>query len=281
MEGPDQDPDDVHRDIYRTIQESVAVFFRCLFGVKMAASIMVQIFIGLELLCRSIMNQLLRYLAIEVPGFNNDTADLIILFFSNVFESFKVHQTAYKNKQAIRRSPLFVAPRTFLLGRRWEKTYDQRNGHYRLDFKECEFQYVPIVDTLKSLFMDPRFRNVYFNQYHNCEDGVYERFCCGNVFKDSLFFERYPDAILIQLYYDDFTLSCQSKSQPTVQLGGVYFTVQNLPKELNSHIDNIHLCALFHVQDLKNIGQSYNKILAEIVREIASLQTIGIDVGEY
>lgn len=281
-ENPYQDPDEIRVGIYQNIKGMVAAFLKCLIAVKMGSTILVKVFVQLESFCRTIMHQLLLYLDLEIPGFrNSEAAGLIRLFFSNVFEKLKSHRTRYRSNKTLRESPYYVAPRTLYLGRRWDKKYIAATGEYMLYFKHCEFQYVSIIDTLNSLFLDDAFRQAYFHHNHVCVEGILEKFCCGNLFRDSAFFQENPNAIWIQLYYDGFTLSSASKSQPTVNLGAVYFTVQNLSKGLNSHVDNIHLVALFHEQDLKNYGQSYNKILYSIVQEIESLQIDGIDIGEF
>lgn len=172
-----------------------------------------------------------------------------------------------------------MAPISRVLGRRWDLTYNRTTGTYENIYKFCEFQYVPIVKTLEALFQNDDFKRVYFEPNHICEEGVYKGFCCGEIFRNNVFFNQNPNAIRIQLYYDDFSATWGSKSQATLQIGAVYFTIDNLPPHLNSHLENIHLVALFHVCDLLNFGVTFNNILAPIIEDLKYLHDDGIDIG--
>lgn len=77
--------------------------------------------------------------------------------------------TTQKQQNSARVSVLYVAPRTLYLGRRRHKQYIAAIGEYivgRLYFNLCEFQYVSMINTLKSWFIDDQFRYVYFQHNH-------------------------------------------------------------------------------------------------------------------
>ncbi|XP_050988379.1 uncharacterized protein LOC127179124 [Labeo rohita] len=59
------------------------------------------------------------------------------------------------------------------------------------------------------------------------------------------------------------------------KLGGIYFTLRNFPPQFNSSLANIHLCALFHSQDIKTYG--FDSILEPIVNDIKVLESTGIE----
>lgn len=58
------------------------------------------------------------------------------------------------------------------------------------------------------------------------------------------------------------------------KLGAIYFTLRNFPPIFNSSLDNIHLCALFHAQDIKRYG--FNSIIEPLVNDLKVLETEGV-----
>lgn len=264
-------------DIFFKLNIALNLFFKILISNSLSRSLMALIVIELQVLLYALSDLLIAFLKQRIDNFEGtEIGEVIELFFENIINILRKYQTTYLSKQQIQRSGNYVAPAPKLLGRRWDHCYNRITGNYEKVFKICEFQYVSIVETLTNLFKNSSFKDAFFSNSHTCVDGTYEKFCCGEIFKNSEFFQENPNAIRIQIYYDDFTLSSNSKSQPTVKLGGVYFTIENLPRHLNSHIDNIHLIGLFHTQDLKNFGQNYNKILLPIIEDLIHLDNIGI-----
>lgn len=169
------------------------------------------------------------------------------------------------------------------MGDRWDFVYNPITRLYEHKIRVCEFRYVSVKETLETLFEVPEFREVYFrhNQDHHCQEGIYEKFCCGSIYRTSEFYRRNPDALRIQLYYDDFTLSSSSKSQATLKMGALYFTLENIPTYLNSRLENIHLVAIFHAEDIRNFGESFNRVLSPFIQDIIDIHDNGIDIGEY
>lgn len=69
------------------------------------------------------------------------------------------------------------------------------------------------------------------------------------------------------MFYDDFEVANPLGSKRGIQkLGAIYFTLRNFSPKWNSCLANIHLCALFHAQDLKRYG--FSEVLAPVVRDI-------------
>lgn len=95
--------------------------------------------------------------------------------------------------------------------------------------------------------------------------------------KKNELFSSHPKAIQLQLFYDDFeTVNPLGSKTAVHKLGGIYFTLRNLPVHLNSLLENIHLVALFHVADIKQVG--INEVLKPIIHDIQILETEGIPV---
>lgn len=82
----------------------------------------------------------------------------------------------------------------------------------------------------------------------------------------------------MQLYYYDFETTNPLGSETGIhKLGAIYLTLRNLPPHVNSHLENIHLLALFYVSDLKEFG--FDEIWKPIIRDIRTLETEGINVA--
>lgn len=70
---------------------------------------------------------------------------------------------------------------------------------------------------------------------------------------------------------------CQKKGGH--KLGAIYFTLRHFPPIFNSSLINIHLCALFLVQDIKRYG--CNSIREPLVNDLKVLETEGIKIPMF
>lgn len=157
-------------------------------------------------------------------------------------------------------NPHYVPPKTFSVGH--EKT----------------FQYVSILETFDKLFGNKNFRREYFNynKNHRCEEGLYERYCCGRNYRENEFLQRNKNNIQIQIFFDDVQLTSPLKTKPH-KVNAIYMIIRNFPPNLNSKLDNIYLVSLCDSEIVDNYG--CNSILAQLVHDIKILETDGIVVG--
>lgn len=188
-----------------------------------------------------------------------------------------------KRKREIQKNENFVPAQETAIGMQWKYKLNSTKEIPNHFLTQTKYHYVSIVDTLKSLFSNPAFKRNYMdynlNQKHKCSDGVYVDFCCGQIAKECELFQV-PETIMIELYSDDYEVCSALKSKANVHnVTGVYFRIRNLPSEYNSRQEHIHLVALCKVQDLKMEGVSFDDIAKVIIKEIQSLQTEGIDIG--
>lgn len=169
--------------------------------------------------------------------------------------------TRYKRDMQIAKSPYFVAP---------EAESQPQNG---------AFYYVPILKTIRSLFLNENFRKKYFeyNKNHICKDGIFERYCCGDNFKKNDLFQSNPNAIQIQIFFDDFQLTAPLKTK-SIKVCGMYFTIHNFPPEFVSQLQNMYLISLSESTFVVNNG--CNAILERLVRDLKSLETEGILIDD-
>ena len=197
--------------------------------------------------------------------------------FSNIITKFS---TPYKRQTNLNSESSYVSPVSINLGGRWEKKYDNISKFYKNLFVQCTFQYIPLLESLKSIFENESFFKLYFASNCVCEDKLLRNFCYGEAFKTNDFFALNQNAIKLQIFYDDFEVVNPLGSKTTVhKIGAIYFTIANQDFNFNSRLENIHLLALFFVNDLKNEGCNMNNILRPIVKDIKILETAGITVN--
>lgn len=112
---------------------------------------------------------------------------------------------------------------------------------------------------------------------HECTDGIYHDFCCGEIFKKHDVFKD-PLTIQIQLGIDDFDPGDALKSLAGNQkMCGVYFEIRNVHPHFSSKLNTRNLVALAKVTDLKD-NDSRNIISQCIVKDLASLENVGLEL---
>ncbi|XP_035994789.1 uncharacterized protein LOC118563679 [Fundulus heteroclitus] len=172
-----------------------------------------------------------------------------------------------------------VEPVEKVLGTRFDSRRNKTTGTYDQVIVTDKFAYIPILETLKTIFQNPQLSDL-FKPRHVPKEGVYADLRDGNYLKKNPFFSLKKDALQIQLFYDDFETANPLGSKKGIhKLGAMYFTLRNFPPIFNSSLTNIHLCALFHAQDIKRYG--FNLILEPLVRDLKVLETEGFKVNMF
>lgn len=197
-----------------------------------------------------------------------------------VNENMDKYCTSYKRQQFAEANPLYVSPNEYAVGTRWEMVLDKMSGKRYRQSVQSTFQYVSIIDTLKSIFADPNFTKLYmeYNNDHQCQPGVYEKFCCSEVWKT---FGLSKNALLIEIFTDDFEICSVLKSKANLyKTCAVYFQVKNLPSKYLSKLSSIYLVALCNPDDLKQEYTNFNNILDLILKEVKILESDGIVLKE-
>lgn len=193
------------------------------------------------------------------------------------------HDSSYKRDKICQKNPLFVQNEEKGIGMKWVSKPDPIANMARHSFKQTTFQYVPILSTLRSLFLQKEFEKMYFeyNSSHVCSPHKYEKFCCSSIYKKSNFFKDNLCAIQLTIFFDDFD-SCQAqKSKSGInKTSGIYLQVHNVPQEYLSKGSNMYVLALCDTSNMLQDYSSLNDILELIVSEIQILETEGIDINE-
>lgn len=95
-------------------------------------------------------------------------------------------------------------------------------------------------------------------------------------FKNNLFFLEFPNAIRIDLYYDDIEIVNPLGSKKGLnKLGVFYFKIQNFPPMFNSCLQNIYILLICYSWDIKRYG--FKKILGQLINDLKKLE-IGINI---
>lgn len=178
------------------------------------------------------------------------------LSFHQIYNSISKTSSTYlrhKNNQQLK---TYVPPVETAIGIRNEIVNSQslhKPSYEKL--VQSTFQYVPILTTLKTLFASPSFNKQYFSKKnHECTEGIYEDICCGSNIRNNTLFNENPDAVQIELYYDEVEPADPLKSCNGVhKLGQIYMRIRNLPKSFQAKWDQIYLVASFYYQDLHGV----------------------------
>jgi hypothetical protein len=190
-----------------------------------------------------------------------------------IFEiEFTCINSTYKRTKLIEQKSSYVAPVHKSIGLQWTKVKGE------LKLKQNLYSYVPIASTLISLFKNPSFYKTYFDfQIQNCNRDDLDGYRSGENFKKNLLFQNHPDALQLQLYYDDVEIcNCIGSKKKIHKLGGVYLRIMNLPSFCHANLKYTSLVALFKTKDLSHEGVTYDTILEPFIKEVKALETTGL-----
>lgn len=152
-----------------------------------------------------------------------NAVDLLIEIICSHFQSFS---STHKRNKFLMSNNQFVAPVEKAIGTRQEmkKIVNVHGRTIRIPkYIQCTLQYVPILETLKSLFLCEEFASLYFeynqklksNEIGNDGSKLYSCFNSGAAFAKNELFTLHPNSLQLQISIDDFE-PCnplQSKSE--------------------------------------------------------------------
>lgn len=199
----------------------------------------------------------------------------------------KLHQTnsAFKRSKIIETNDFYVSPKEVAIGTRFELKKHKNRKMKIPKLIQSHYEYVSILETIQSLFKCVDFRDMYFEHNNNlqrehiCQPGKYKYACCGSTFKKNELFSRHPQSLQLQVAYDDFEVCNPLASKANRhKVCAVYFTIQNLPKQFLSKLNNIYLICLCNSDDVKMKHTDFNNIWQLILNEIKILETTGISI---
>lgn len=191
----------------------------------------------------------------------------------------------YKRKKLLETNEKYVCPIEKPVGLIWQSKTNPLNSIVDHKLIQTKYSFIPITGTIRSLFLCSAFEEMYIKynleQKHKCQEGVFEDFCCGSVWKKHKVFES-PLSVQIQLAIDDFEpcdpLKSKAGNQKTC---GIYFEIRNIPPEYRSKLDFRFLVALVRSIDLKENEADFDVVAKQIVNDLQKLATDGVVMNQH
>lgn len=228
-------------------------------------------------------SQMIITMITENNGF--DHLEAVKLSSEFVTSALSKYSTSFKRKREIRCDSLYVEPQTKAIGTRTEVIRLKQQDIAIPQLLQCTYQFVSIVDTMKSLFSNAEFRQVYkdFNMSkHICEPGVYRGVCCGSTYQGNTFFKDNPLSMEIMLAGDDVEICNAIGSKATIHKQSMlYMSIRNMPIENSSQLNNIFVVAACNADDLRTKETDFNDIWRQVVQDIRFLEEVGIEVEGF
>ena len=217
----------------------------------------------------SLSNDALRQSLCDLLKSNNIDQSLVTklsgIIDNTMFEqAMEYLNSDFKRKTFITTNFPFVQPVTYSLG---------RNAKNEI----CKYEYVPILETLKVMLGKEDLLSQVLHP-RDSREGILQDFEDGQIFKNNGLFQTSPNALQIDLYYDDFEivnpLGAYKKKH---KLGAFYFVLGNLYPEHRSISYAIQLVILCKSQYLKEFG--FETILQPLLTDLMELEANGIVVN--
>ncbi|GBM02407.1 hypothetical protein AVEN_226427-1 [Araneus ventricosus] len=175
-------------------------------------------------------------------------------------------KTDYLRKKFYKSNFMYVEPIQIYLGR----------NKYR---KHCYAQYVPIKETLKSLFKQEQVYSQLTINHDNLEPGIFSDIVNGSVYRNNALFKNASNAIQILLYQDAFEIvNPLGSARKKHKIVGVYMTLGNVMPHQRLNIDFIQLVLLCKENDLKFFGQE--KLFSKLVSDLKDLENGGFQIND-
>lgn len=244
-------------------------------GSGVANSVVSTIVCDLEELITGLHSQIKHDVLSVIPT-DNHTRSAVEESLGSFENSFIHFNTETKRTKYFHEKWGVVEPIEIILGIRYDTRRNKKTGTYDQVPVKDTFVYIPILETLKFMCRNSNICKL-LGEVNISKADRYEDFCDGSYFKTHPLFSKQQNALQIQLYYDDFETANPLGSKRGVhKIGALYFVLRNLAPKFNSAVMNIHLVALFHVQDLKKYG--FDPILEPLINDIKTLESHGIDL---
>lgn len=219
---------------------------------------------------RDISDNLIRYLRNQIEEREDEENMLDIINNLDLVALFKNTSTFSNQKKFIAKKIPVVDSEEIKLGTRVETT--MKNGIHSIKTIKESFEYIPITRTLESIIRNQNLRFQIDNEPNNTNSESITSFRDTNTYKNSTFFQSHPNAIRINLYYDDIEICNPIGSRSSFhKLAMLYFTIQNFPLQMNSALNNIYILAICYKSDIKKYG--FDAILKPFVDDLKMLES--------
>jgi len=170
----------------------------------------------------------------------------------------------------------YVEPKEYTLGTRLDSRFDKESCSFvqKQVYETC--QYVPVIDVLKLLMSNEKFREVVQSENPN-NKGLISSFVDGQHYRNNAFYHDCDLVLRLLLYYDELEIANPLGSKTGIhKIGAFYYTIQNLPDHLISSLENMHVLLLCYDEDRKKYG--FRKVLTPFLNDLRKLETTGVSI---
>jgi len=153
--------------------------------------------------------------------------------------------TKYKREKYLKESGVFVEPIELVLGTHNESHYISASRCHTASVVQDTMQYIPLEIMLGTILTDPGYAHAIKQQADHCrqtDPEIVDTFLHSKAYEDNPLFVKHPDCLALNLYVDGFETTNVLDSHTGIhKMEGLYVSIQNLPNELQSKLDNIFL----------------------------------------
>ena len=148
---------------------------------------------------------------------------------------------------------------------------------YNSDGVKLIMHYVPIIESLRLLFMNNR-QHVLLGR-HTSECGIFTDICDGSVLQNNCLTGQVEECFKIILYQDSFEIvNPLGSSKRMHKLLAVYYTLANIKPENRSQIDHMQLVLLCKERTVTAVGMQ--RVFGKLVEDVKKMEEIGIEIEE-
>ena len=182
--------------------------------------------------------------------------------------SFNIVRTDYRQKKYLKEKCGLIEPEEVLLGTRCEQYLD-KDKISSLKYVPETLQYMSVKKTIKNVLS--AFSKEFENNALSEKTGIMKDYRDGEQLKKHSLFNKEPNALQLQMYFDEFeTVNPLGSKTKVHKVGGLYMTVKNLPTQINSKLVNIHPIIYCHSQDIKKYG--FKTIFSRVLDDLQDLE---------
>ncbi|KAE8752336.1 hypothetical protein FOCC_FOCC000808 [Frankliniella occidentalis] len=175
----------------------------------------------------------------------------------------------------------YIQPMSCFLGVRMQQINIGEFQYRQRPVRET-YQYVSIQDILKMVARKQSVMEYIYNQ-HPSDDGMLRSFTDGYAYANHPFFQTYPNAFQLGLFYDDIETTSPIGSKKGIH-NMAFFAVKvlNVPQYIKSVLGGYHVVALAHKTDIDKNGfrPSLQNLIDDDCRELESEQGVVTYIGD-
>jgi len=272
-------------DDYGVSQAALKFLMALMASNSLSLSVIESIRNSAEELIRDILcfleNELVQIVEAVSPGLTCDPRfHKLLSDFSGWKTPFYGIETQQQLLRYLKKKGVYNEAEPKVIGTRWDCKRDRvTNKQLQVEVNDV-FYYIPIERTVRLVLQQPESWNLIssptrgshhhhgiVNDWVDSDNGHRLLTYCNTKFPASL-------PVFIQVYFDEVeTVNALGSKTGVHKLGAFYFVINNFPSVVNSSLQNIHLLAIAHSQDLKKY--TADAVMQCVLEELTQLHDVG------